>query len=104
VGVVIQGDEIRATQNFSHVRTYLKDPMPERVASGSPVSLAVGGMPPDPEMFDLQVKRTQKSAFEPMPVSGARLAAQPGAYGLRLFFPLGKGKFDIFEGPQVTIQ
>ena len=104
VGVAIQGGEIRATQNFSNVRAYLREPLPDRVASGNALSLIVEGIAPSPQLFDLWDERAQKSTGEPAPLSRTRLVAQPGSYRIRFYFPARGSNFDVFEGPQVRIE
>ena len=106
VGVVVRGLEVRATQDFAHVRAYLNVPLPERVLAGTPVDLSTHGDPPPPEMFDLELlpEEAGRGGMKPRPIEGARLDAAPGRYRLRLYFPTSQNEFEIFGGPAVRIE
>ncbi len=103
VGVVIEGEQVRATQNFAHVRAWLNMPLPEHVARGALVDLTSQGAPPAAEMFELSLVKNSKAVLGPLPLSQARFDAKPGIYQLHLFYPEGKGHFAVFDGPRVTV-
>jgi uncharacterized protein YkwD len=104
VGVIIQGNEVRATQNFGQVRAYLNSPLPERLPRGASVDLTLQGAPPAAEMFALSLVTDWKPVFGPLPLSNARFDTKPGIYQLHVYFPDGKGQYTIFDGPRVTIE
>jgi uncharacterized protein YkwD len=104
VGVVFENDEVRATQNFSGVRAYLRTALPQTAATGAPVTLATEGAKPEARMFDLQPVGKAAAETHPSPIADARLAAAPGVYRVRFYFPEDNGRFAIYDGPQVTVR
>ena len=103
VGVIIQNDEARATQNFSEIKSYLKIPLPQSLPSGSPVAFATSQ--PAAQMFDLQPVGKTAAQSRPAPIENARLTAPPDTYRIRFFFPeTKKGAFAIYDGPQIIVR
>ena len=102
VGVIMRGQEVRATQNFGGIRAYLDHPLPDDVARGADLDLSETGDPPSADMFDLE-RIGGKSASKPAPVSQARVEVDPGIYRLRLYFRTRSNHFEIFAGPLLRV-
>jgi uncharacterized protein YkwD len=104
VGVVVRGEEVRATQSFARVRAYLDEPVPQTAASGTRVDLETHGGQPDAEMYALQPVHDGGSAHpSPKPVAGASLTAKPGQYVIELYFRNRQEGYAVFFGPMVVV-
>jgi uncharacterized protein YkwD len=102
-GVCTAGREIRATQDFASVQSFLTHPLPAAIGSGSSVDLSTyGGKAPD--MFDLWSKQNRRAAGSAAPIPGARLQAPRGIYVLRFYYGRGPRSFTIYEGPTIEIR
>jgi uncharacterized protein YkwD len=108
VGLAWAGGELLATQDFAEARAFLDVPLPLAVTSGGAVSLLVRPFPAkgaEAQEFDLWSAARGLRAFPPAPLAGAHLAAGPGAYQIRFYFPLPTaGRLAIIPGPRVEVR
>lgn len=105
VGIVMAGQEARATTNFADVAAWIEKPVPPVLRRGASLDLTtvpVAG--PPPVQFDLWSERTGKRAFGPAPLIGTVIEAPPGPYRLRFLFPSGERRFTIHRGPAIELR
>lgn len=103
IGIVIRGDEVRATQMFAKVRAYLLSELPDHLAPGSPVGLASMGPAPHAELFDM-LDQNGTPIIRPTALKDARGPSRSGRYRVRLYFPGDSNLFMIFQGPEIAVQ
>ncbi len=104
VGVVLEGNEVRATQNFSEVKSHLKMALAPVASAGASIVFSTSDREPVPRMFDLQTASKGQPSARPIPIENAHLPSAPGNYRLRFYFPEGKGGYSIYDGPQIAIR
>jgi len=108
VGVCSRGDEVRATQNFAQVLAYLDRPLPDTVARGTALALALTTVatPAHPaDAFDLWSSERGLAATARAALVGGRADVDPGVYMLRIYFTQSDpSRFAIVPGPQIEVK
>lgn len=101
VGISIAGHQVKATQCFAGVRTWLKEALPLQVRGGQRLDLATAAAS---EMFDLWSSQRGIKVAGSFPVSEARIPATPGTFKLRFYFRESDTGFTIYNGPQIEVR
>lgn len=108
VGIAVNGRQVRATQDFSKVRAYLTEGLPEVIRSGTELDLRHtvldSGSPPA-RYYTLWSPRSGQETTQPLPLENPRIDAEPGVYRLRLYFPDGAvDQYEVYPGPSFELR
>ena len=105
VGVATDGYKVMATQNFSYVLAYLKDPLPESVRRGASLDLDAKAMTPKgkPVKFVFITYDSEKRVAGPFPIENAKADVRHGLYKLQFYFDVGP-HYELYVGPQIEVR